>query len=113
MMPLVLTLEEIAVQTGEGESAPFLLTDVSVRARRGELVGIIGPSGCGKSTLLKVIAGLMERRQMKPAASSSLTRTGSATSVTMGQAGWMGIVQGLALPFRGFSRSGTTAHVVP
>jgi undecaprenyl-diphosphatase len=26
----------------------------------------------------------------------------------MGQAGWMGIVQGLALPFRGFSRSGST-----
>ena len=26
----------------------------------------------------------------------------------MGQAGWMGFVQGLALPFRGFSRSGTT-----
>jgi undecaprenyl-diphosphatase len=30
------------------------------------------------------------------------------TSVTMSQAGWMGFVQGLALPFRGFSRSGTT-----
>jgi len=26
----------------------------------------------------------------------------------MGQAGWMGILQGLALPFRGFSRSGVT-----
>ena len=26
----------------------------------------------------------------------------------MNQAGWMGIVQGLALPFRGFSRSGST-----
>jgi undecaprenyl-diphosphatase len=28
--------------------------------------------------------------------------------LTFGQAGWMGIVQGLALPFRGFSRSGST-----
>jgi len=28
--------------------------------------------------------------------------------LTMRQAGWMGIVQGLALPFRGFSRSGAT-----
>ena len=28
--------------------------------------------------------------------------------MTTGQAGWMGIVQGLALPFRGFSRSGST-----
>jgi undecaprenyl-diphosphatase len=26
----------------------------------------------------------------------------------MGQAGWMGLTQGLALPFRGFSRSGVT-----
>jgi undecaprenyl-diphosphatase len=30
------------------------------------------------------------------------------SSVTMRQAGWMGFVQGLALPFRGFSRSGST-----
>jgi undecaprenyl-diphosphatase len=29
-------------------------------------------------------------------------------SVTMGQAGWMGAIQGLCLPFRGFSRSGST-----
>ena len=29
-------------------------------------------------------------------------------TVTFRQAGWMGAVQGLALPFRGFSRSGTT-----
>jgi undecaprenyl-diphosphatase len=28
--------------------------------------------------------------------------------LTFRQAGWMGIVQGLALPFRGFSRSGST-----
>ncbi len=29
-------------------------------------------------------------------------------SVTMRQAGWIGAVQGLCLPFRGFSRSGAT-----
>lgn len=29
-------------------------------------------------------------------------------SVTMRQAGWMGAIQGLCLPFRGFSRSGAT-----
>ena len=37
---------------------------------------------------------------------TTLTRTDG--SVTMAQAGWMGVVQGLALPFRGFSRSGST-----
>jgi undecaprenyl-diphosphatase len=37
----------------------------------------------------------------------SLTRKATG-SVTMGQAGWIGVVQGLALPFRGFSRSGAT-----
>ena len=56
----MLTLEEIAVQIGDGEAAQCLLGGVSVQAARGELVGIIGPSGCGKSTLLKIIAGLLE-----------------------------------------------------
>ena len=60
--------------------------------------------------LMILIAGLMERRQMKPevAGTGSLTGAIRGASVTMGQAGWMGFVQGLALPFRGFSRSGTT-----
>ncbi len=60
MLGAMLSLEEIAVETGAGESTQFLLEGISVRAGRGELVGIIGPSGCGKSTLLKVIAGLLE-----------------------------------------------------
>ncbi len=57
--------------------------------------------------ILILIAGLLERRQAKPAATTR-SNLGNYTSVTMGQAGWMGFVQGLALPFRGFSRSGTT-----
>jgi undecaprenyl-diphosphatase len=48
-----------------------------------------------------LIAGLLEKRQAARAANG-------LTSVSMGQAGWMGVVQGLALPFRGFSRSGST-----
>jgi undecaprenyl-diphosphatase len=47
-----------------------------------------------------LIAGVLERRQLA-------TRTPDAT-VSLAQAGWMGAVQGLALPFRGFSRSGST-----
>ena len=57
--------------------------------------------------LLILIAGLMERRQLQMASDRSKIDS-PHTSVTMGQAGWMGFVQGLALPFRGFSRSGTT-----
>jgi undecaprenyl-diphosphatase len=38
----------------------------------------------------------------------SITGSFSGGSVTMRQAGWIGAVQGLALPFRGFSRSGST-----
>jgi len=51
-----------------------------------------------------LISGLLERRrELKDATSAS-----AEGPVTMGQAGWMGVVQGLALPFRGFSRSGST-----
>ena len=46
---------------------------------------------------------------MIPSASPAYSSLGRGEgSVTMRQAGWMGFVQGLALPFRGFSRSGST-----
>ena len=65
--------------------------------------------------ILILIAGVRERKLDRAAAvhsraqpvPESITRRPSGT-VTMGQAGWMGIVQGLCLPFRGFSRSGAT-----
>ncbi len=55
--------------------------------------------------ILILIAGLMERRQQ---ATGLKTSTGP---LDMRQAGWMGILQGLALPFRGFSRSGSTISI--
>ena len=64
--------------------------------------------------ILILIAGLREKR-LKGASTKETTASiaGSITrppsgSVTMRQAGWMGFVQGLCLPFRGFSRSGAT-----
>lgn len=53
--------------------------------------------------ILILAAGFMENRQKIGDISRSPTG-----GVTMFQAGLMGIVQGLALPFRGFSRSGST-----
>ena len=52
--------------------------------------------------VLILIAGLRERAPV------AADREDFRTSVTMRQAGWMGLVQGLCLPFRGFSRSGAT-----
>jgi undecaprenyl-diphosphatase len=57
--------------------------------------------------ILILIAGLREKKQDAAAKAASLTRR-PTDSVTMRQAGWIGAVQGLALPFRGFSRSGAT-----
>ena len=63
--------------------------------------------------ILILIAGLREKKGDGAAQETASSLAGSITrrpsgSVTMGQAGWMGLVQGLALPFRGFSRSGAT-----
>jgi undecaprenyl-diphosphatase len=58
-----------------------------------------------------LIAGLLEKRQAKitgAASTSDRMQRKSDGGLTTSQAGWMGIVQGLALPFRGFSRSGST-----
>lgn len=52
--------------------------------------------------ILILIAGLMENRR------TGAQRQVYGDSVTMRQAGWIGAIQGLCLPFRGFSRSGAT-----
>jgi undecaprenyl-diphosphatase len=69
---------------------------------------LIAPALAAVGVLI-LIAGLLEKRRMIASPSSSNSLLGrSEGSVTMRQAGWMGVVQGLALPFRGFSRSGST-----
>jgi len=57
--------------------------------------------------ILILIAGLLEKRRMAEFVDHSSDFRAGAT-VTMRQAGWIGAVQGLCLPFRGFSRSGAT-----
>jgi undecaprenyl-diphosphatase len=58
--------------------------------------------------LLILWAGLKERsaEHAAPDYARSLNRSGE--NLTFAQSGWMGAVQGLCLPFRGFSRSGAT-----
>jgi undecaprenyl-diphosphatase len=51
--------------------------------------------------VLFINAGLREKKGPPP-------QQVYGNSVTMRQAGWMGAIQGLCLPFRGFSRSGAT-----
>src|SRR6202453_5507708 len=65
---------------------------------------LIAPALAAAGVLI-LIAGLLERRQIAlgPSGTGDAGRT-----LTFRQAGWMGVVQGLALPFRGFSRSGST-----
>ena len=55
--------------------------------------------------ILIVIAGLRARRRKGDAAAASAPATGE---LSVRNAGLIGMVQGLCLPFRGFSRSGAT-----
>jgi undecaprenyl-diphosphatase len=58
---------------------------------------VIAPALAAAGVLI-LIAGLVERRKTQP----------GTTELSVGQAGLIGAVQGLCLPFRGFSRSGAT-----
>src|SRR5579871_5545190 len=59
---------------------------------------LIAPALAAAGVLI-FIAGLAEKKRKTP------IRGDGEGTLTLKQAGWMGIVQGLALPFRGFSRS--------
>ena len=42
---------------GNAPDAGWVLKDIDMQIKPGELVGLLGPSGCGKTTLLRLIAG--------------------------------------------------------
>jgi iron complex transport system ATP-binding protein len=52
----------------------YVLRDVGLSLRSGEVVGVIGPNGAGKSTLLKVVSGLWK------GAAGQITLCGQALS---------------------------------
>jgi undecaprenyl-diphosphatase len=72
---------------------------------------LIAPALLAAGVLI-LIAGLRERGAARSATTGrpdyerSIVLSGD--NVTFAQAGWMGAIQGLCLPFRGFSRSGAT-----
>jgi undecaprenyl-diphosphatase len=61
--------------------------------------------------ILILIAGLVEHRKRAARPDTAASTHSVESKLTMRQAGWMGVVQGLALPFRGFSRSGSTISI--
>ena len=63
---------------------------------------IIAPALLAVGVMI-LVAGLEERRKERAG-----IKPPEGTPLRMKDAGWIGVVQGLALPFRGFSRSGST-----
>jgi undecaprenyl-diphosphatase len=61
--------------------------------------------------ILILVAGVVEHRKRSSASNRPSPTNAVESSITMSQAGWIGVVQGLALPFRGFSRSGSTISI--
>ncbi len=68
---------------------------------------LIAPALAAAGVLILIAGIAAQRKQDRSLASKQKARSGEAT-LTLKEAGWMGLVQGLALPFRGFSRSGST-----
>jgi branched-chain amino acid transport system ATP-binding protein len=54
-MPALLNLSSVSVAFG----GLVAVSEVSLRIRQGEILGIIGPNGAGKSTLFNAISGLI------------------------------------------------------
>lgn len=53
-----LSLEDVNVTFGDGDSKVHALDSVNLTVEKGEFIGIVGPSGSGKSTLLAVAGAL-------------------------------------------------------
>ncbi len=88
--PLIKIIEKTAFGGVHGE----------IEALFGRL-DLIAPA-LASAGILILVAGLLENRRR------GAHEKVYGDSVTMRQAGWIGAVQGLCLPFRGFSRSGAT-----
>jgi putative ABC transport system ATP-binding protein len=55
-----LTLRQVTLDLGDGDTLVKALDDVSLEVAAGELVAVVGPSGSGKSSLLAVAGALIQ-----------------------------------------------------
>jgi oligopeptide/dipeptide ABC transporter ATP-binding protein len=56
----VVQVDGLSVSYGTRVNRTRVLNDVSLRAERGEIVGVIGETGSGKTTLARAVVGLVE-----------------------------------------------------
>lgn len=54
----MITIENLGIQFGTGQSAIRALKDVNLHVREGESYGLVGESGSGKSTILRAMVGI-------------------------------------------------------
>jgi undecaprenyl-diphosphatase len=94
-VPLILGIEKWAERLG------YLVKDASGHVQKAEVELLFGNLGLVAAALtaagvLILVAGLVERKKI------------GKRAMGIEDAAWIGFVQGLCLPFRGFSRSGAT-----